>query len=320
MEIRANSLKILLSIRSSVGSRTEALTDRITAIATLSGADVSYSNGYPAWQPDVDSGLLRKSMKVYEELFGEKAGVLIIHAGLECGVIGEKYPESGTITGKVVNIMPYGVFVELEKGIEGLIHISEFSWSKKYNHPNEKFSLGDEVTAMVLKVDKDNQKLSLGIKQLEEDPWQGVEDKFTVGDKIKGTVTALADYGAFIGLDNGIEGLVHVSDLSWTKRVTHPKDVLNKGDELEAVILSVDEQNRRIALGVKQLTQDPWDDIVSKYEAGTEAEGPCRQNQDMESNNDQTSAREYAPKKTEAKATSATNHRVPLHESCVDWR
>ena len=187
--------------------------------------------------------------------------------------IGEKYPESGTITGKVVNIMPYGVFVELEKGIEGLIHISEFSWSKKYNHPNEKFSLGDIITAMVLKVDKDNQKLSLGIKQLEDDPWQGVEDKFTVGDKIKGTVTALADYGAFIGLDNGVEGLVHVSDLSWTKRVTHPKDVLNKGDELEAIILSVDEQNRRIALGVKQLTQDPWDDIVSKYEAGTEAEG-----------------------------------------------
>ncbi|MBD3380243.1 MAG: 30S ribosomal protein S1 [Candidatus Omnitrophica bacterium] len=187
--------------------------------------------------------------------------------------IDEKYPESSTVTGKVVNIMPYGVFVELENGIEGLIHISEFSWGKKFNHPSEKFNLGDEVQAMVLKTDKENQKLSLGIKQLEKDPWEGVEDQYHVGDRIKGKVNALTDYGAFVELENGIEGLVHVSDFSWTKRVNHPKEMLTKGDEVDAMILNVDEQNRRIALGIKQLSDDPWDEISQKYKAGTEVTG-----------------------------------------------
>lgn len=184
-----------------------------------------------------------------------------------------KFPENTTVKGKVVNIMPYGVFVELEQGIEGLIHISEFSWSKKFSHPNERFNVGDEVEAMVLKVDKDNQKLSLGIKQLEKDPWEGVEDRFDVGNQVKGTVNAVTDYGAFIELEEGVEGLVHVSDLSWTKRITHPKEVLKKGEEVETIILNVDEQNRRIALGIKQLAQDPWDEIAKKYEPGTEVDG-----------------------------------------------
>ena len=187
--------------------------------------------------------------------------------------IEEKFPEGSTVKGKVVNIMPYGVFVELEKGIEGLIHISEFSWSKKFSHPSEKFTVGDEVEAMVLKTDKDNQKLSLGIKQLEKDPWEGVDARYTVGDKIKGAISAVTDYGAFIELETGVEGLVHVSDLSWTKRITHPKDVLKKGEEIDAMILNVDEQNRRIALGVKQLVPDPWDDIIKEYEPDTECEG-----------------------------------------------
>lgn len=187
--------------------------------------------------------------------------------------IDQKYPENGVVKGKVVNIMPYGVFIELEKGIEGLIHISEFSWSKKFSHPSEKFTEGDEVDALVLKIDKDNQKLSLGIKQLEKDPWEGVEDRFHVGDKMKGVINAVTDYGAFVELETGVEGLAHVSDLSWTKRITHPKEVLKKGEEIEAMILNVDEQNRRIALGVKQLSQDPWDEIIKKYEPGTECEG-----------------------------------------------
>ena len=187
--------------------------------------------------------------------------------------VAERYTEGSVITGKVVNIMPYGIFVELEHGIEGLVHISEFSWSKKFNHPSEKFSVGDAVEAVVLKVDKENQKLSLGIKQLEEDPWSGVEDRFKVGDKIKGTVNAITDYGAFIELETGIEGLVHVSDLSWTKRITHPKEVLKKGEETEAIILNVDEQNKRIALGVKQLSPDPWDEIAKKYEVDTVCDG-----------------------------------------------
>jgi small subunit ribosomal protein S1 len=183
--------------------------------------------------------------------------------------IGDKYPEGAVIKGRVVNIMPYGVFVELEKGIEGLIHISEFSWSKKFGHPSERFKLDDEVEAMVLKTDRDAQKLSLGIKQLEKDPWEGVEDRFHVGDKVKGEISAVTDYGAFVELENGVEGLVHVSDLSWTKRITHPKDILKKGEKIDAMILNVDEQNRRIAMGVKQLADDPWDEIINKYKPDT---------------------------------------------------
>lgn len=187
--------------------------------------------------------------------------------------VDERYPEGGVVKGTVVNIMPYGVFVELEKGIEGLIHISEFSWTKKFNHPNERFKVGDLVDAMVLKIDKDNQKLSLGMKQLETDPWEGVENRYHVGDRMKGKINAVTDYGAFVELEKGVEGLVHVSDLSWTKRVNHPKEILKKGDEIEAMVLNVDEQNRRIALGVKQLSPDPWDEISKRYESGTMCDG-----------------------------------------------
>ncbi|MFH1798561.1 MAG: 30S ribosomal protein S1 [Candidatus Omnitrophota bacterium] len=187
--------------------------------------------------------------------------------------IAEKYTEGAIVSGKVSNVMPYGIFVELEKGIEGLIHISEFSWSKRFNHPNEKFKVGDKVEAVVLKVDKDKQKLSLGIKQLDKDPWEGVEERYKVGEYLKGKISTVTDYGAFVELEKGIEALIHVSDLSWTKRITHPKELLKKGSEIEGVVLNVDEQNRRIALGVKQLTQDPWDEIVKKYNPGTVCEG-----------------------------------------------
>lgn len=187
--------------------------------------------------------------------------------------IGDKYPEGGVVKGRVVNIMPYGIFVELEKGIEGLIHISEFSWSKKFGHPGETFKVDDEIEAMVLKSDREAQKLSLGIKQLEKDPWEGVETRFQVGDKVKGQISAVTDYGAFVEIEKGVEGLVHVSDLSWTKRITHPKDILKKGSEIEAMILNVDEQNRRIALGIKQLAEDPWDEIIKKYKVDTTWDG-----------------------------------------------
>ncbi|MBU1084152.1 MAG: 30S ribosomal protein S1, partial [Candidatus Omnitrophica bacterium] len=187
--------------------------------------------------------------------------------------INEKFPEGGVVKGTIVNIMPYGIFVELEKGIEGLIHISEFSWSKKYGHPSEKFKIGDAVEAMVLKTDQNNQRLSLGIKQLGDDPWTGVSSRYNVGDRIKGKIGAVTDYGAFVELERGVEGLVHVSDLSWTKRITHIKDILKKDEEIEAIILNVDEDNRRIALGVKQLLTDPWDEIIKKYEPDSELEG-----------------------------------------------
>ncbi|MFA6636669.1 MAG: 30S ribosomal protein S1 [Candidatus Omnitrophota bacterium] len=187
--------------------------------------------------------------------------------------IGDRYPEGCVIKGKVVNIMPYGVFVELEKGIEGLIHISEFSWSKRIGHPSERFKVGDEVEAVVIKSDREAQKLSLGLKQLEQDPWTGVGSRLSAGDKVKGRISAVTDYGAFLEIEKGVEGLIHVSDLSWTKRITHPKDILKKDEEIEAMVLNVDEQNRRVALGVKQLENDPWDEIVKKYTPDTEWDG-----------------------------------------------
>lgn len=184
-----------------------------------------------------------------------------------------KYPVGNKVTGKVVNIAPYGAFIELEKGIEGLVHISELSWTKKYGSPGDLLAIGDRVEIMVLDINKAQRKISLGIKQLEQDPWQGIEDRYEVSQKIKGKVRHITDYGAFVELEEGIDGLVHVSDLSWTKKVAHPRDVLKKGDKIEAVILSVDGLNRRIALGIKQLSSDPWDDIQARYPAGTEVKG-----------------------------------------------
>ncbi len=184
-----------------------------------------------------------------------------------------KYPVGSKVTGRVTNLAPYGAFIELEKGIEGLVHISELSWLKKYSSPNELLAIGDRVEVMVLDIDKQNRKISLGIKQLEQDPWQGIEDRFKVGQKIRGKVRHITDYGAFVELEEGIDGLVHVSDLSWTKKIAHPKDVLKKGEKVEAVILSVDGVNRRIALGIKQLTPNPWDDIQARLAPGTVVKG-----------------------------------------------
>jgi len=184
-----------------------------------------------------------------------------------------KYPTGSRIKGTVVNLMPYGAFVELEKGVEGLLHISELSWTKKYTNPNELLAIGDRIEVQVLEVDKANKKISLGLKQLESNPWLEVESKYPVGTKVKGKVRNLTDYGAFVELEDGIDGLIHVSDISWTKRVGHPKDVFKKGEKVEAVVLAVDANNRRISLGLKQLTPDPWDDIAAKYPAETMLDG-----------------------------------------------
>jgi len=184
-----------------------------------------------------------------------------------------KYPKGNKAKGKVVNLVPYGAFIELEKGIEGLVHISELSWTKKYSSPSELLAIGDRVEVMVLDIDKAQRKISLGVKQLEQDPWKGVQDRYAAGQKLKGKIRHITDYGAFVELEEGIDGLVHVSDLSWTKKVAHPRDMLKKGDKLETVILSVDALNRRIALGVKQLMPDPWDEIQGRYIAGTVVKG-----------------------------------------------
>jgi small subunit ribosomal protein S1 len=184
-----------------------------------------------------------------------------------------KYPIGSRVKGSVVNLVPYGAFVELEKGIEGLLHISELSWTKKHANPNEVLAIGDRIEVQVLELDKSNRKISLGMKQLESNPWIGSDTKYPVGTKVKGKIRNLTDYGAFLELEDGIDGLIHVSDISWTKRVGHPKDVFKKGDKVEAVVLAVDPTNRRISLGVKQMLVDPWDEIASKYPSDTVLDG-----------------------------------------------
>ncbi|MFC1674268.1 30S ribosomal protein S1 [Candidatus Omnitrophota bacterium] len=173
------------------------------------------------------------------------------------------------LKGKVVNIMPYGIFVELEKGIEALIHISEISWTKRIGNPADMFAIGDMVEAQVLSVDRTARRISLSIRQLEKNPWLEAESKYPVGSKVQGKVRGFTDYGAFVELDSSLEGMVHISDMSWVKRVTHPQDVLKRGQKVEVSVLSVDSQNRRIALGLKQLQPNPWPEIASKYPIDT---------------------------------------------------
>ncbi|MEW6534223.1 MAG: 30S ribosomal protein S1 [Candidatus Auribacterota bacterium] len=184
-----------------------------------------------------------------------------------------KYPVSSIVTGKVVNIMPYGAFVELEEGIEGLIHISEFSWTKRINHPSEVLNVGDSVEAMVLNIEKDKEKISLGIKQTEFNPWSVVEEKYPEGKRVTGTIRNITSYGAFVELEEGIDGLIHISDISWTKKINNPAEVLHKGDTVDSVVLSVDKENKKIALGIKQLKLDPWENIEEKYNIGDVVSG-----------------------------------------------
>jgi len=187
--------------------------------------------------------------------------------------IDEKYPAGSKIKGKVVNIVPYGAFIELEKGVEGLIHISEFSWTRRISHPSEMLAIGDIVEAVVLNLDSKNQKIALGIKQTESDPWQGISGKYSAGTKVKGRIRNLTDYGAFVELEEGIDGLIHISDMSWTKKINNPAEFLKKGQKLEVVVLSVDEINHKISLGLKQLADDPWTEICERFPVGTEVDG-----------------------------------------------
>jgi small subunit ribosomal protein S1 len=180
----------------------------------------------------------------------------------------KKYPANSTISGKVVNILPYGAFIELEEGVEGLIHISEFSWTRKVNHPNEFVNAGDTVRAMVLHVDSFEQKISLGLRQTQDNPWETIGERYPQGAKVRGTVRNLTAYGAFVELEDGIDGLIHVSDMSWTRKINHPSEVIKKGEQVEAVVLSVNAADRKIALGLKQLVEDPWEHIYNHYKEG----------------------------------------------------
>jgi small subunit ribosomal protein S1 len=187
--------------------------------------------------------------------------------------IEDKYPISSKVKGKVVNIVPYGAFVELEKGVEGLVHVSELSWITRVNNPQDVLAIGDVVEAVVLNVDKSNQKISLGVKQIEANPWLEIKEKFPPGTKIDGKVRNLTDYGAFIEVEGGIDGFVHVTDMSWTRKVNNPKEFLKKGQKVEVMILAVDPDNQRMTLGIKQLISDPWPEIISKYTLGTAVKG-----------------------------------------------
>jgi len=185
-----------------------------------------------------------------------------------------KYPIGSKVTGEIVNIMPYGAFVKLEAGVEGLVHISEMSWTRSIQHPNEVVALGQQVEVVVLDINPDKQEISLGMKQAEANPWTHVEEKYPAGRQIKGKVRNMTTYGAFVELEEGIDGLLHVSDMSWTKKITHPSAMLKKGDEVEATVLSVDKERKRVALGMKQLSEDPWaTDIPSKFKAGDVVKG-----------------------------------------------
>ncbi|MBI5509177.1 MAG: 30S ribosomal protein S1 [Deltaproteobacteria bacterium] len=185
----------------------------------------------------------------------------------------DKYPVSKQVRGKVVSLTDYGAFVELEPGVEGLVHVSEMSWTKRVKHPSKLVSVGDEVNAMVLDIDVPQKRISLGMKQCEPNPWTQLADKYPVGAVIKGTVRNITDFGIFVGVEEGIDGLVHVSDLSWTHRVKHPSELYNKGDEVEAVVLNIDVENERFSLGVKQLTDDPWETLPRRFPRGTKVKG-----------------------------------------------
>jgi small subunit ribosomal protein S1 len=185
-----------------------------------------------------------------------------------------KYPVNTKVRGTVVNVMSYGAFVKLEPGIEGLVHISEMSWTKRIQHPSELVQIGDEIDVVILGVDKEGQQLSLGMKQTQTNPWETVADKYPVGSIINGKVRNLTNYGAFIELEEGIDGLLHVSDMSWTRKISHPSEMLEKGQEVRCKVLSVDQDRRRIALGVKQLDEDPWaHDIPNKYQPSQVVKG-----------------------------------------------
>jgi small subunit ribosomal protein S1 len=215
---------------------------------------------------------------------GQKLDVMILNVDREKGRVAlglkqkesnpwdqieQKYPQGTRVKGKIVNLLPYGAFIEIEPGIEGLIHVSEMSWVKNITDPSEIVKKGDDVEAIVLSVQKEEGKISLGLKQAEHNPWDDVEKKYPIGCNVKAEIRSLTNYGAFVELEPGVEGLIHISDLSWIKKVSHPSEVLKKGDIVDAVILSVDKESKKITLGVKQLSTNPWESIEKTMPVGT---------------------------------------------------
>jgi small subunit ribosomal protein S1 len=187
--------------------------------------------------------------------------------------IEERFPIGSTVKGKVVNLVPYGAFIEIQEGVEGLVHVTELSWTKRISKPSEVLRIGEEVEAVVLGIQKDEQKISLGTRQLETNPWEMARHNYPVGARVRGKVRNLTTYGAFVELEEGIDGMVHVSDMSWTRKVNHPSEVVQKGDEVDATVLDVDADSQRISLGMKQLSSDPWDEIETHFKIGDMVKG-----------------------------------------------
>ncbi|MDR1397960.1 MAG: 30S ribosomal protein S1 [Desulfarculales bacterium] len=188
-------------------------------------------------------------------------------------IASERYPVGSKLTGKVVSLADYGAFVEVEEGVEGLIHVSEMSWSRKVRHPSKLVNIGDMVEAVVLAINPESKRISLGMKQMAPNPWDMIAEKYPIGTTIEGRIKNLTDFGLFIGIDEGIDGLVHISDISWTKRLKHPGEIYKKGDEVRAIVLNVDRENERFSLGIKQLESDPWEDIPNLYRVGSKVKG-----------------------------------------------
>lgn len=184
-----------------------------------------------------------------------------------------KFPIGQRVKGRISKLVPYGAFVELAEGVEGLVHVSELSWTKRITRPSDVLTTGQEIEAVVLQINKDEQKISLGVRQTESNPWDDIDERFPIGSQIKGKVRNLTAYGAFVELEEGIDGMVHVSDLSWTRKINHPSEMLKKGDEVEATVLEIDKANQRISLGVKQLDTDPWSVIEDKFKVGDVVKG-----------------------------------------------
>lgn len=184
----------------------------------------------------------------------------------------ERYPVGSVVRGKVVSMTDYGAFVQIEEGIEGMVHVSEMSWTRRVRHPSEVVGIDDEIDVMILSVSPEEEKIALGIKQTQPNPWRDIESRYPVGSVVKGTVRNLADYGAFVQIEEGIDGLLHVSDLSWTQKVSHPSEVLEKGQEIEVKILNIDPENEKIGVGVKQLEQDPWEEVIKDLKVNQDVE------------------------------------------------
>jgi len=188
-------------------------------------------------------------------------------------IAAEKYSLGSRVTGKIVSLTDYGAFVELEEGIEGLIHVSEMSWTRKIRHPSKVVSVAEEVDAIVLDIKPESRRISLGMKQVAPNPWDVISEKYPVGTTIEGKIKNITDFGLFIGIDEGIDGLVHISDISWTKRIKHPSEVYKKGDLVQAIVLDIEKESERFSLGIKQLNEDPWQSVAERYEVGKEITG-----------------------------------------------